>query len=89
MAKRLKWSLFLVFVLLIALVLYPRSIVRVRLPTGTGRAKVALGDSHGVILAPNGSLWVWGEEDSGWPALGLGRVSSHVTFDGLAPHRLG
>jgi alpha-tubulin suppressor-like RCC1 family protein len=76
MAKRLKWSLFLVFVLLSALVLYPRLKVRVRLPTGTGRAKVALGDSHGVILASNSSLWVWGEEDSGWPALGLGRVTS-------------
>src|SRR5215813_1412937 len=44
------------------------------LPTGKGRAAVAFGDSHGVILASDGSLWVWGEALSGWPSLGLGKV---------------
>jgi len=49
---------------------------RSRLPTGSGAAKVALGDSHGVILASDGSLWVWGESWSGWPVLGLGQVET-------------
>ncbi len=61
MAKHLKWMLLLMFVLLIALVLYPGLKPRLKLPTGTGRAKVALGDSHGVILASDGSLWFWGQ----------------------------
>ncbi|HLH56908.1 MAG TPA: hypothetical protein VKY92_25210 [Verrucomicrobiae bacterium] len=45
-----------------------------KLPTGNVRPAVALGDSHGVILASDGSLWVWGEEEMGWPVLGLGPV---------------
>ena len=49
---------------------------RLRLPTGGGPAKVALADSHGVILASDGSLWTWGESWSGWPVLGLGKVES-------------
>lgn len=54
--------------------------LRLRLPTGAGPGKVALGDSHGVILATDGSLWVWGAEDSGWPALGLGTNRSRAPF---------
>jgi alpha-tubulin suppressor-like RCC1 family protein len=80
MAKRVKWTLLLMFVLLIALALYSSSKPRLRLPTGTGPAKVALGDSHGVILASDGSLWVWGEEESGWPVLGLGTVRGQPTL---------
>src|SRR5579864_20922 len=65
-------------VLFIALFLYSGSKPTLKLPTGPGPAMVALGDSHGVVLASNGSLWVWGEEDSGWPALGLGNVRSQA-----------
>jgi len=53
---------------------------KLKLPTGAGRAVVALGDSHGVILAPDGSLWVWGEQQSGWPALGLGKVENQPSL---------
>ena len=67
-----------VLVLFIALFLYSGSKPNLKLPTGPGAAKLALGDSHGVVLASNGSLWVWGEEDSGWPSLGLGSVRNQA-----------
>src|SRR6266446_1878890 len=80
MHKRSKWAAFIIvlLILLIILLSYSRSKPSLRLPTGPGRAAVALGDSHGVILASDGSLWVWGEEQSGWPALGLGKVESQA-----------
>jgi alpha-tubulin suppressor-like RCC1 family protein len=76
MHKFPKWSaLFtVVLVLFVLLFLYSSSKPRLRLPTGSGRAVVTLGDSHGVILASDGSLWVWGEQLDGWPSLGLGKV---------------
>ena len=46
---------------------------RLKLPAGAGVPLVSLGDSHGVVLAPDGSLWSWGGEDHGWPVLGLGK----------------
>ena len=45
---------------------------QLRLPVGTGSPRVALGFSHGVILASDGSLWTWGETELGWSVLGLG-----------------
>ena len=42
------------------------------LPTGRGAPAVAVGDNHGVILAPDGSLWTWGGSGFGWQVLGLG-----------------
>ena len=36
---------------------------------------VSLGDSHGLILAPDGSMWSWGGEDRGFPVLGLGKMN--------------
>ena len=75
---------FIVLVLFIALFLYSGSKPRLKLPTGTGPAMVALGDSHGVVLASDGSLWVWGEEDSGWPALGLGSVRNQARLRRLS-----
>lgn len=78
MHKQFKWLavLALAAVLLAILLLYPRSKPSLRLPTGPGRPVVALGDSHGVILAADGSLWVWGTAESGWPVLGLGAVEN-------------
>jgi hypothetical protein len=46
---------------LIALFSYRGSKLNLKLPPGSGRMAVALGQSHGVILAGDGSLWVWGE----------------------------
>ena len=44
-----------------------------KLPTGTRAPAVAIGTSHGVILAPDGSLWTWGDCTlHGWHVLGLG-----------------
>ena len=43
-----------------------------KLPTGKGKPAVAIGFSHGVILASDGSLWTWGETAFGWQVLGLG-----------------
>lgn len=45
---------------------------RSTLPTGTHKPIIALGDSHGVILAGDGSLWTWGDCELGWHTLGFG-----------------
>src|SRR5262245_58996074 len=49
---------------------------RLKLPVGSRTPAVSLGFSHGLILASDGSLWVWGDEELGWPVLGLGKTSS-------------
>jgi alpha-tubulin suppressor-like RCC1 family protein len=48
---------------------------RLKLPAGARVPMVSLGDSHGVVLAANGTMWSWGGQDRGWPALGLGKTS--------------
>ena len=59
---------------------YSGSKPSLKLPTGIGRPAVSLGDSHGVILASDGSLWVWGEEESGWPVLGIGNIHRQASL---------
>lgn len=49
--------------------------VRLKLPTGNITPTISFGFSHGVILASDGSLWIWGENGLGWPTLGLGKIS--------------
>jgi alpha-tubulin suppressor-like RCC1 family protein len=46
-----------------------------KLPAGARVPMVSLGDSHGVVLAANGTIWSWGGQDRGWPVLGLGKTS--------------
>jgi alpha-tubulin suppressor-like RCC1 family protein len=36
---------------------------------------ISLGASHGLVLVPDGSMWSWGGQDSGWPVLGLGKMN--------------
>lgn len=48
---------------------------RLRLPAGNHTPMISLGDSHGLVLAPNGSMWSWGGQDRGWPVLGLGKTN--------------
>ncbi len=48
---------------------------RMKLPVGPQAPMVSLGDSHGLILAPDGSMWSWGGEDRGFPVLGLGKMN--------------
>lgn len=48
---------------------------RLKLPAGHHVPMISLGDSHGLILAPDGSMWSWGGEDRGWPVLGLGKMN--------------
>jgi RNA polymerase sigma factor (sigma-70 family) len=51
-----------------------------KLPTGTVTPMIAYGYSrYVVVLAPNGSLWSWGEERLGWPVLGLGTNIQNTT----------
>lgn len=52
-----------------------RSDGRLNLPAGPRVAMVSLGDSHGVVLAADGSMWSWGGQDRGWPVLGLGKTN--------------
>lgn len=55
---------------------HPGQSGKLKLPAGELAPAVSFGRSHGVILAPDGSLWSWGENDLGWPALGLGDVKN-------------
>ncbi len=43
-----------------------------KLPTGSGKPSVAIGDNHAVILASDGSLWTWGGTADSGLVLGLG-----------------
>lgn len=77
LSKRAKvlLAVVLVFVLMLFFGLFSRNEAdnkNWKLPTGTGTARVAIGDDHGVILASDGSLWTWGESGFGWQVLGLG-----------------
>ncbi len=53
---------------------------RLRLPAGTTTPQISLGYSHGLVIAPDGSLWSWGAEDLGWPVLGLGQTNGVPAF---------
>ncbi|MGO8930730.1 MAG: RCC1 domain-containing protein [Limisphaerales bacterium] len=48
---------------------------RLKLPAGHHAPMIGLGASHGLVLAPDGSLWSWGGQDTGWPVLGLGKMN--------------
>ena len=48
---------------------------RLKLPAGHHAPMISLGDSHGLVLAPDSSLWSWGGQDRGWPVLGLGKMN--------------
>ncbi|MBL9167812.1 MAG: sigma-70 family RNA polymerase sigma factor [Verrucomicrobiales bacterium] len=58
----------------------PASATRYRLPAGTVKPIVALGRWHGSILAPDGSLWAWGQNTDGWPVLGLTSITNQPTL---------
>ena len=47
-----------------------------RLGTGTGFTKVAMGDTHGLAIGPNGEVHSWGEPSGG--ALGDGTTSGPI-----------
>ena len=77
MKRHSKWAavilgVILLFVLILGSNVFSSHAKNWKLPTGTGRAAVAFGNNHGVILASDGSLWTWGETGDGWHVLGLG-----------------
>ena len=49
-----------------------------KLPVGQRVPAISLGQTHGLILASDGSLWSWGSDFLGWPVLGLGNVSGQT-----------
>ncbi len=53
------------------------------MPAGTTTPQISLGYSHGLVIAPDGSLWSWGAEDLGWPVLGLGQTNGVPAFSPL------
>jgi alpha-tubulin suppressor-like RCC1 family protein len=55
-----------------------------RLPGGHVTPAVCKGGTHGIILAPDGSLWAWGENYDGWSVLGLGGITNQTSL-----HRVG
>jgi len=80
MKKRSKWAVACVAMIVILAVFFfsgrgfrsSSSGTSWKLPAGKIKPTVAIGDSHGVILASDGSLWTWGENALGWMVLGLG-----------------
>jgi hypothetical protein len=55
---------------------HPHQTGNLKLPTGSLTPAIGFGRNYGVILASDGSLWVWGENDLGWPSLGLGKAKN-------------
>jgi alpha-tubulin suppressor-like RCC1 family protein len=53
---------------------------RLKLPAGPISPLISLGRSHGLVLAPDGSIWTWGGENLGWPTLGLGQTNGIAAF---------
>lgn len=49
-----------------------------KLPVGHGAPAISIGQTHGVILASDGSLWSWGSDFLGWPVLGQGGISNQT-----------
>src|SRR5688572_6206474 len=47
-----------------------------QLPTGPFQPAIALASQHGFILASDGSLWSWGENEHGWNVLGFDDVTN-------------
>ncbi|MGO8930284.1 MAG: RCC1-like domain-containing protein [Limisphaerales bacterium] len=67
MNRPFKWApAFLGAILVLALVFCAGRLTsdayqkKCKLPTGSCKPAVAIGDNHGVILASDGSLWTWG-----------------------------
>ena len=58
---------------------HPNHPGKLKLPVGEVTPAIDFGRTHGIILASDGSLWAWGENDLGWPALGLGNIKN-TTF---------
>ncbi len=57
---------------------HPVQAGRLKLPTGQVTPAIGLGDSHGIILASDGSLWAWGDQARGWPVLGLENITNQT-----------
>jgi RNA polymerase sigma factor (sigma-70 family) len=53
---------------------------RLKLPVGDVTPAVAMGSTHGVILASDGTLWSWGDNHLGWPVLGQGQVRTQAVL---------
>jgi RNA polymerase sigma factor (sigma-70 family) len=59
----------------------PKQTGKLNLPAGNVAPMVAYGYSRDfILLAPDGSLWSWGEERLGWPVLGLGNIHHSVSL---------
>jgi RNA polymerase sigma factor (sigma-70 family) len=59
----------------------PHQTGRLKLPTGNVTPMIAYGYSRDfILLAPDSSLWSWGEERLGWPVLGLTNVHNTVSL---------
>jgi RNA polymerase sigma factor (sigma-70 family) len=68
------------FTAVVATTHFHRVSPKLKLPTGQVNPMIAYGYSrYVVVLAPNGSLWSWGEERLGWPVLGLGTRVQNTT----------
>jgi hypothetical protein len=60
---------------------HPKQSGKQKLPVGNITPMIAYGYSRDVIiLAPDGSLWSWGEERLGWPVLGYTNIHNSASL---------
>jgi RNA polymerase sigma factor (sigma-70 family) len=60
---------------------HPKQTGKLNLPVGNVTPMIAYGYSRDfILLAPDGSLWSWGEERLGWPVLGYTNIHNSVSL---------
>ena len=74
--KVIAGAIILLAVVIVILATGDSSQGRLKLPAGSGAPAISLGARHGLVLAPDGSLWSWGMDFLGWPVLGLGNLTN-------------
>ena len=53
---------------------------RLKLLVGKVAPAISMGATHGLILAPDGSLWSWGDNFAGWPVLAQGNIRTQAVL---------
>jgi alpha-tubulin suppressor-like RCC1 family protein len=76
--RRVLFAIALVAMVCILVVIFSSRRGGLKLPVGRGTPAISLGETHGIILASDGSLWSWGSDFLGWPVLGLGKLSKQT-----------
>ena len=81
-----KWKNWLYFLIIAFVILlaanfrFPNRGLQKKLPLGNSNPVISVAATHGLIIAPDGSLWSWGSDFLGWPVLGIASVTNQTTL---------